>query len=145
MTDALWYFARGSGLVSLVLLTVVVALGIGARSGRPAFGLPRFAVSLPSAAIAAALGERRGAGRDRVPVEIRAAADAFVAGEESAAVAAVAGRRAVPADKRIRITDAGALVQNVETLAHIALIARHGAGWFRPRARRRSPARSSPP
>ncbi|HEY3006847.1 MAG TPA: ferric reductase-like transmembrane domain-containing protein, partial [Micromonosporaceae bacterium] len=46
MTDALWYFARGSGLVSLVLLTVVVALGIGARSGRPAFGLPRFAVNL---------------------------------------------------------------------------------------------------
>jgi sulfoxide reductase heme-binding subunit YedZ len=46
VTDALWYFARGSGVVSLVLLTVVVALGIGARSGKPAFGLPRFAVSL---------------------------------------------------------------------------------------------------
>ena len=46
MTDALWYFGRGTGLVSLVLLTVVVALGVGARSGRPAFGLPRFAVSL---------------------------------------------------------------------------------------------------
>lgn len=46
MTDALWYFARGSGVVSLVLLSVVVALGIGARSGRPAFGLPRFAVNL---------------------------------------------------------------------------------------------------
>ena len=45
-TDALWYFARGSGVVSLVLLTVVVALGIGARSGRTAFGLPRFAVNL---------------------------------------------------------------------------------------------------
>jgi sulfoxide reductase heme-binding subunit YedZ len=46
VTDALWYFGRGSGLVSLVLLTVVVALGIGARSGRTAFGLPRFAVNL---------------------------------------------------------------------------------------------------
>jgi sulfoxide reductase heme-binding subunit YedZ len=46
MTDALWYLARGSGLVTLVLLTVVVALGIGARSGRTAFGLPRFAVNL---------------------------------------------------------------------------------------------------
>jgi methionine sulfoxide reductase heme-binding subunit len=46
MTDALWYFARGSGLVTLVLLTVVVALGIGARSGRTAFGLPKFAVNL---------------------------------------------------------------------------------------------------
>jgi sulfoxide reductase heme-binding subunit YedZ len=46
VTEALWYFARGSGVVSLVLLTVVVALGIGARSGRTAFGLPRFAVNL---------------------------------------------------------------------------------------------------
>ncbi|WP_067507374.1 ferric reductase-like transmembrane domain-containing protein [Actinoplanes sp. TFC3] len=46
MTDALWYFGRGTGLVSLVLLSIVVALGIGARSGRTAFGLPRFAVSL---------------------------------------------------------------------------------------------------
>ncbi|MDR6324642.1 ferric reductase-like transmembrane domain-containing protein [Actinoplanes couchii] len=44
--DILWYFARGTGVVSLVLLTVVVALGVGARSGRTAFGLPRFAVNL---------------------------------------------------------------------------------------------------
>lgn len=41
---ALWYVGRGSGVVSLVLLTVVMVLGIGSRSGRPAFGLPRFAV-----------------------------------------------------------------------------------------------------
>lgn len=40
MTDALWYFGRGSGVVSLVLLTVAVALGVGARSGRTPFGLP---------------------------------------------------------------------------------------------------------
>jgi len=46
VTDALWYFARGTGVVTLVLLTIVVALGIGARSGQPAFGLPRFAVSM---------------------------------------------------------------------------------------------------
>jgi sulfoxide reductase heme-binding subunit YedZ len=46
MTGALWYTARGSGVVLLVLLTVVVALGIGARSGRTAFNLPRFAVNL---------------------------------------------------------------------------------------------------
>jgi sulfoxide reductase heme-binding subunit YedZ len=42
--NALWYLARGAGVVSLLLLTVVVALGIATRSGRPAFGLPRFAV-----------------------------------------------------------------------------------------------------
>jgi len=46
MTDALWYFARGSGVIALVLLTIVVVLGVGARSGKPVFNLPRFAVSL---------------------------------------------------------------------------------------------------
>ncbi len=46
MTNAAWYVARGTGVVSLVLLTVVMVLGVGSRSGRPVFGLPRFAVSL---------------------------------------------------------------------------------------------------
>lgn len=46
MSDALWYTARGTGVVALVLLTIVMVLGIGARAGRPAFGLPRFAVGL---------------------------------------------------------------------------------------------------
>jgi sulfoxide reductase heme-binding subunit YedZ len=41
---ALWYAGRGTGVVSLLLLTVVMVLGIGSRSGRPAFGLPRFGV-----------------------------------------------------------------------------------------------------
>lgn len=45
MTDALWYVGRGSGAVSLVLLSLVVALGIATRSGRPLPGLPRFAVA----------------------------------------------------------------------------------------------------
>jgi sulfoxide reductase heme-binding subunit YedZ len=44
MTEALWYTGRASGVVSLVLFTAVVILGIAGRSGRPAFGLPRFAV-----------------------------------------------------------------------------------------------------
>ena len=44
--DALWYLARGAGVVALLLLTVVVVLGVGSRSGRPVFGLPRFAASL---------------------------------------------------------------------------------------------------
>jgi sulfoxide reductase heme-binding subunit YedZ len=45
MTEALWYVGRGTGVVTLVLFSLVVALGIGTRSARPLFGLPRFAVT----------------------------------------------------------------------------------------------------
>ena len=46
MTTALWYAGRGTGVVALVLMTVVMVLGIGSRAGRPVFGLPRFAVTM---------------------------------------------------------------------------------------------------
>lgn len=73
---------------------------------------------------------------DRFPVTVAVAPDTFVAGEETAVVASVAGGRALPADKSVRVVDAGlhgrpTLVQNVETLAQIALIARHGPARFR--------------
>lgn len=46
ISAAAWYTARGTGVVALLLLTVTMVLGIGSRSGRPVFALPRFAVSL---------------------------------------------------------------------------------------------------
>jgi NADH:ubiquinone oxidoreductase subunit F (NADH-binding) len=87
-------------------------------------------------AMRAAVVDRRAAGLDLIEVGVVIAPDAFLSGEESAVVAAVSGRRAVPADKTHRITDVGVggaptLVQNVETLAHLALIARLGPEWFR--------------
>lgn len=39
LTDALWYLGRGSGLVSLLMLTVVLVLGILTRSRRKPSGL----------------------------------------------------------------------------------------------------------
>ncbi|WP_436535810.1 NADH-ubiquinone oxidoreductase-F iron-sulfur binding region domain-containing protein [Actinoplanes sp. HUAS TT8] len=77
--------------------------------------------------------------RDPLPVSLHAAPDSFVSGEESAVVAAVGGRDAIPADKRVRITEAGMLVQNAETLAHLALIARRGPDWFREAGTREEP------
>ncbi|PZS34526.1 MAG: ferric reductase [Pseudonocardiales bacterium] len=43
--SALWFLSRGSGIVLLVLMTLVVLLGLLTRAGRPLPGLPRFAVA----------------------------------------------------------------------------------------------------
>lgn len=81
-----------------------------------------------------AVGERRR--HDRIKVSVVEAPDTFVAGEETAVVSRLSGGPALPLDKFTRIVDSGVdgrptVLNNVETLAHIALIARHGAGWFR--------------
>jgi NADH:ubiquinone oxidoreductase subunit F (NADH-binding) len=76
-------------------------------------------------AVERAIAEREPAERPRLVV----APDRFVAGEESALVSLVEGGEAKPTGRRPYAS--GILVQNVETLAHLALIARYGAEWFR--------------
>jgi len=66
-----------------------------------------------------------------VPTAVVEVAPAYVAGEETAVVRAINGGPAKPTVKPPRPFDAGVdgcptLVQNVETLAHLALIAAHG-------------------
>jgi NADH:ubiquinone oxidoreductase subunit F (NADH-binding) len=90
------------------------------------------------AAVQAALRERDRKRIDLVPIAVTVAEDRFVAGEESAVVAAIEGRPALPRDKLRRVVVCGVhgrptVVQNVESLAHAALIARFGAVWFRSR------------
>lgn len=46
MTELLWAFGRVSGIISIVLFTGSVVLGIITRSGRPLPGLPRFSIAL---------------------------------------------------------------------------------------------------
>jgi NADH:ubiquinone oxidoreductase subunit F (NADH-binding) len=87
-------------------------------------------------AVRRAIAERRAAGWDHTRTEVVEAPHWFVAGEESAVVAGVEGRDPLPRDKTRRVVEAGVrgrptLVQNVETLAQLALIARHGVAWFR--------------
>jgi NADH:ubiquinone oxidoreductase subunit F (NADH-binding) len=76
---------------------------------------------------------------DRFAVTVIDAPDWFVAGEESAVLSAVAGKRPWPRDKPELIVRSGFLVQNVETLAHLALIGRHGPAWFRREGTRDEP------
>ena len=44
-SEALWALGRGNGIVALAFMTLSVVLGIGVRSGRPLFTLPRFGVA----------------------------------------------------------------------------------------------------
>ncbi len=91
-------------------------------------------------AVRAALAERS----DPVRVRVVTAAEAFVAGQETAVVSAIEGGRPVPRDVPDLVARKGVrgrptLVQNVETLAHLALVARRGSAWFRQRGTAEQP------
>jgi NADH:ubiquinone oxidoreductase subunit F (NADH-binding) len=83
-----------------------------------------------------AIREREARNIDRVPVQLAQAPARFLSGQETALLNHLAGGPAVPTFMPPRITERGlgnapTLVQNVETLAHLALVARNGPGWFR--------------
>jgi NADH:ubiquinone oxidoreductase subunit F (NADH-binding) len=63
----------------------------------------------------------------------------FLAGQETAAVNRVTGGPARPTFAPPRPTELGYLIHNVETLAHIAVIARYGPAWFRAAGTRDEP------
>ena len=82
--------------------------------------------------VAAALVERR----DRLPVNLVEAPEAFITGEASAVVNALETGVALPRDKPLHLGVSGyqgrpTLLHNVETLAQLALVARYGSAWFR--------------
>ncbi len=88
------------------------------------------------AAVTAAVAERRSRGLERVPVRVEVAPDRYVAGEESALIHWLNGGEAKPTFVPPRPFEKGVggrptLVDNVETLAHLGLIARFGPAWFR--------------
>ncbi|WP_432535151.1 NADH-ubiquinone oxidoreductase-F iron-sulfur binding region domain-containing protein [Kineococcus arenarius] len=114
----------------------------GAQAVATAVGAADVVVCAPAgpvlAAVDTALAERRATRwpLDRVPVRTAASAPGFVAGQESALVAHLDGRAARPRGDGVPLARRGlagrpTLVKNVETLAHAALVARHGALRFR--------------
>jgi len=111
----------------------VLALHAGPVLDGPTAGGPGHALA---GRLREALAARQAAGTDRVPVTLAPIPAAFLAGQETALLSHLAGGPAIPAFTPARVTERGlggapTLVQNVETLAHLALIARHGPRWFR--------------
>jgi len=111
----------------------------GASAAAAALGASRIVVYLPerfAPGMQRAIEARRRQGLDPVEIEVVNSPDAFIAGQESAVVSGLDGRPALPSFglQPVRARGVGGcptLVQNVETLAHVALIARFGAQWFR--------------
>jgi len=74
--------------------------------------------------------------RDGITLTLAVVPDAYLAGQETALASYLSGGQLRPTFTPPRPAQQGVdrrptLVNNVETLAHVALIARHGAGWFR--------------
>ncbi|WP_411289539.1 NADH-ubiquinone oxidoreductase-F iron-sulfur binding region domain-containing protein [Mycobacterium adipatum] len=87
-------------------------------------------------AVRAALGELPSDALDGVTVGVRTVRPGYVAGEESAAVRAINGGPAKPTDKPPRVFEVGVgglptAVCNVETLANLPFVQRHGAAAYR--------------
>ena len=88
------------------------------------------------AAVRSAMAERESVGADRVRWRLEESPDRYLVGEETALIQWLNGGKAKPMTVPPRPFERGVggrptVVQNVETLAHIALIARFGAAWFR--------------
>ena len=87
-------------------------------------------------ACALALAERGAPRRGEHSIQLVAVPPTYVAGQESALVSFLGGGPALPTFTPPRPFERGVrgrptLVSNVETLAHLALLARHGSDWFR--------------
>ena len=110
----------------------LAARAVGAGDAVVAFEAPNTAAR---ESLESALSERRAERSDATRITLFAAEERFLSGQETALVSQINGGPARPTFVPPRPTDRGVdrrptLIQNVETLANLALIARYGADWF---------------
>ncbi len=90
-----------------------------------------------------AIKERRLSGRAEPAIRIVRTSHRYIAGESSAVVNRVSGGPSKPKfgqrSSEKGVNDHPTLVQNAETLAHVAMIARYGSDWFRQLGTQTSP------
>lgn len=107
-----------------------------------ALGAEKVIVCVPEGAagaldsLARAIAEHRQMASNSPKIELATVPERYVSGQESTLVNHLGGGRAIPTFTPPLPVERGVqrrptLVNNTETLAHIALIARHGSHWFR--------------
>ena len=117
----------------MVEATVLAMRALGATEG---YVYLREEYATSRVRLQAALDEFRAAGLlDGLTLELVVGAGAYIAGEETAMLESMEGRRAMPRLKPPFPSQVGylgrpTLIQNVETLAHIPAILRNGGEWW---------------
>jgi NADH:ubiquinone oxidoreductase subunit F (NADH-binding) len=111
----------------------LAARAVGAAEAIVAFETPNTAARM---SLENALSERRAERIDSTRFSLFAAEERFLSGQETALVSQIDGGPPKPTFVPPRPTDRGVgrrptLIQNVETLANLALVARYGAEWYR--------------
>lgn len=112
---------------------VLAARAVGATTAHLCLARPR---THQIRAVRQALADRARHGLDHIQVQVHELPHHYVSSEESALTSWLDGGPARPRSVPPRPFEKGVggrptLIDNVETLAHLALIARHGPAWFR--------------
>ena len=113
--------------------TLIAMRSLGATEG---FVYLREEYATARARLAGAMHEARNAGLlDGLSLELMIGAGAYIAGEETAMLESMEGRRAMPRLKPPFPSQVGylgrpTLINNVETLAHVPAIVRNGGEWW---------------
>lgn len=115
---------------------VIAAHAVGAKSAYCYIRGEYREVEQRLAAAIATLARGGWVGPDGVAIEIRRGAGAYIAGEETALLNSIEGKRAEPRVKPPFPTIKGlwgapTLIQNVETMANVAVLLAHDVAWFR--------------